>query len=377
MKGNASWTRRAFVQSLGSLCAIGGLSPFTSRSPSSENSLNLSTLRFAFIASAQDVIHTFTILRDGSWHLTQQMSSPAPASLALSPDQRFLYVANALESFQHRPTGSVESYAIDPYTGHLSIVNRQALTLSSTRPRHIAVSPNGRLLAVAAEGGAAYNLLPILHDGSIGTVTASLKPLVGTYLPTTPRASLSSAILFERNNAFLATDMGRGRTTSLAIDEDLALALNGYHDFAQSGESIHMVVHPTAERHFVAGSHDSTISMVSRTLHVLQELKLSSGKGSSALAVHPSGNMLFAATTAGISVINIDNSGVLRASASFDQMPGDIDRMVCSRDGLHLFATTRSRSVFRMQINHQRNALSSPLKLASIPSLTAIAFHYA
>jgi DNA-binding beta-propeller fold protein YncE len=242
-------------------------------------------------------------------------------------------------------------------------------------PRHIAVSPDGQLLAVAVEGGAAYNLLSIHQNGSIGTVTASLRPRLDAYLPTTPHPSVPSTVFFDQNNAFLAADMG-GRISSLSIDEDLALKINKHRDFAQGGTSLQIVAYPTAERYFIADSRDSTIFVVSRSLHVLQELKLSLNKGVSALAINPSGSALFAATCAGISVVSIDNSGVLRVSADFEQMPGDIDVLECSRDGLHLFATTRSRSIIRMQIAPRSNALSSPLSMVFTPSPTAIAFQY-
>jgi 6-phosphogluconolactonase len=375
MNGSASWTRRVFLQSLGSSCAISSLSPFSSPSSFRQEALKLSRLRFAFVASAQHLIHTFDLSSDGSWRLVQQTSSPSPVSLAVSPDQRFLYVANAISSFSHRPSGSIESYDIDPHTGHLSLVNQQALALSATMPRRIAISPNGRLVAVAMEDGATYNLLPTHQDGSIGAVTASLRPRLDAY-PLTPCAQLSSAILFNRDDEFLAADTA-GRMSALSIDEDLALKINQHHDFTQHGSSLHMVAHPTADLYFVADSHRSTLSVVSRSLQPLQELRLSSNVGVSALAVNPSGSTLFAATSTTISVVSIDSSGMLRVSTNVEDMPCDINVLECSSDSRHLFAMTISGTVFRMQIGPRFNPLSSPRKLVWIPSPTAVAFRYA
>ena len=101
--------------------------------------------------------------------------SRAPACLLLSPAQRTLYVANEVDVHEGLPRGTVEAYRVDPLDGRLTLLARRPLSLSATRPRHMALSPDGKLLAVAAYGGGIYNLLPIAEDGSIGSPSSIYK----------------------------------------------------------------------------------------------------------------------------------------------------------------------------------------------------------
>ncbi|WP_163505296.1 beta-propeller fold lactonase family protein, partial [Escherichia coli] len=71
----------------------------------------------------------------------------------------FLYAINELEVYEGRPSGSAESYAIDPRDGKLTLLNRQPLSLSGTNPAHVVVSPDGKHLCVSIYSGGAYNLL--------------------------------------------------------------------------------------------------------------------------------------------------------------------------------------------------------------------------
>src|SRR5437763_12499653 len=47
-----------------------------------------------------------------------------PSFLAVHPNQRFLYAANEINTYQGQPTGSISAFAIDQSTGQLKALNQ-------------------------------------------------------------------------------------------------------------------------------------------------------------------------------------------------------------------------------------------------------------
>ena len=80
-------------------------------------------------------VQSITLLRDGFKGQT------AGAAIHISPDGRFLYASNRLE------TNEISVYAIDPDSGHLIFVQR--VTSFGKNPRDFAIDPNGNFLVVA------------------------------------------------------------------------------------------------------------------------------------------------------------------------------------------------------------------------------------
>jgi 6-phosphogluconolactonase len=80
-------------------------------------------------------VQSVTLLRDGFKGQT------AGAAIHISPDGRFLYASNRLE------TNEISVYAIDPDNGHLIFVQR--VSSFGKNPRDFAIEPNGNFLVVA------------------------------------------------------------------------------------------------------------------------------------------------------------------------------------------------------------------------------------
>ena len=122
-----------------------------------------SPVRFAYAGYATSEEHGIQVfsVNGRRWTPTQTVASVSPAFLALDPTQRYLYAVNDKDTHEGLPTGTIEAYAIDAHDGGLTLINRQPLSLSGIRPRHLAVSPDGRSVVVAIDGGGAYNVLPI------------------------------------------------------------------------------------------------------------------------------------------------------------------------------------------------------------------------
>ena len=156
------WTRREFLRGAAGLVAVNRF-PKTMGLP-----------QFAYVGCEDDSLRVFRVQGE-AWTEIQRVASRAPACVLLSPAQQTLYVANDVDEHEGHARGTVEAFHIRPEDGRLTLLSRTALSLSATRPRHLAVSPNGQLLAVAAYGGGIYNLVAIAPDGSLGQVSSIFK----------------------------------------------------------------------------------------------------------------------------------------------------------------------------------------------------------
>jgi hypothetical protein len=275
-----SWTRRSFIQTATTLSAATGIAtmvPWSSAFAERSSALAQSSasLGFAFVASEFDTIQVFVRehpggleqqgVRDPTWTLIQTVACTAPASLTLSPDRRFLYAANAVSSFNHRPNGSVEAFGVDPLTGRIERLNRGPLAIHATLPEHLAVSPDARRLAVAIAGGAVYNLLELHPNGSIGPVTAVIRPLnlnpTGSQnappLPF-PAPSPRPAVRFLDNATLLVTD-NRGRGHRFLLSTDGAMSLDSH----QAGATLADLTGADTETGTDSNSNSEALSLTS------------------------------------------------------------------------------------------------------------------
>ncbi|WP_043302507.1 lactonase family protein [Pseudomonas sp. GM55] len=103
----------------------------------------------------------------------QVIKSENPSWLTLSKDQRHLFVVNENGPGQADPVGRVSSYAIDPKTHVLSLIN-QVQSLGS-EPTHSSLSADGSYLfvsnySVAEDPGGTLAVLPVAADGKLKTV---------------------------------------------------------------------------------------------------------------------------------------------------------------------------------------------------------------
>ena len=379
MTPKKTWTRRTFVQSLGSFSALSGAGVLASwAETSSPREQQRGPARFAYVSSADHAIGVFSIAPDGSWTPVQTVHSASPVAMALSRDQSFLYVANAVDRCGRLPTGSVEAYAIDSQTGCINLLNREPLAISATRPRRIAVSPDGRQLGVAVAGGAAYNLLPVHEDGSLGQVTASLKQ-IGPDLKHQARA-MPSSVLFHSDGILLGTDLGSDRLSSFRIDGGGALRERARH-LAQGGSGpAHIVAHPHGNIYYTAGALDPVISSVryvtddDHFFEAVQSYRLTDLIGSiTSLAIDASGSLLFAAHERGIALIPTGGSGTLRRPVNGPRLAQASIALSASSDGRHLFAADNARGqVMRFDVSVEHVRLSRPVELTRIMAAHAL-----
>jgi 6-phosphogluconolactonase len=302
MPTNTDVTRRSFMQMVGG----SGLLSLTSRLPALGPSLQCSPgLRFAYVASNSKTdqgIHVFSVA-NGRWMAIQFVTSSAPSALALSPDKRTLFVANRIRRYQSLPTASVEAYRIEAASGQLTLINRQALALSAVDPEYIAVSPNGKHLAVSATGGGAYNVLPIAEDGSLQPVAALRKEVGSSSHPLYQASSQPQQIMFDRTGRLLATDLGTDRVSVFELADDSLLLKQRATTAPESGPS--MVAIAGRDPYLFVGNalngtvvtyryEEATGNLASQKTST--QTVASSNETLASLALHTQSNFLYTAT---------------------------------------------------------------------------------
>jgi len=94
---------------------------------------------------------------------------PSPSFLAVHPNGRFLYTSNERE-YNEQMGIKVSSFAIDPETGRLTLLNR--VDSHGDGPAHVVIDKTGKSVIVANMRGGSVAVLPIQADGSLGGATS-------------------------------------------------------------------------------------------------------------------------------------------------------------------------------------------------------------
>jgi 6-phosphogluconolactonase len=284
----ARWTRREFVRGAAGMVALPHLPHAAGPKPSQQ---------FAYVASGQDSLHVFR-LRGEIWTRTQRVPSPAPACILLSPAQRTLYVANEVDVHEGLPRGTVEAFQVDPVDGSLTLLSRAPLSLSATHPRHLALSSDGKMLAVAAYGGAIYNLFPVAEDGSLGPPSGIFKQAGCGPQPRSQASSHPHTLLFDAGGRhLLSSDFGSDRLSVFAVEGGRLERRMQRATGDGSGPGA-CALHPAGSVFYAWHALESTLVCyrydgVSGTMgNIIQRLSFPSAS-LHALALHPSGRMLY------------------------------------------------------------------------------------
>ncbi len=361
------WNRRRFVQLAGGSTMLGAVSSRLSWAAASAGSA-----KFAFVGGEQG-IHVFR-LEGANWVERQVVTSEKPAALALSANGRHLYVANAIDKFGTLPRGSVEAFGVNVATGRLTQVSRVALSLSGVVPRHLAISPDGKSLVVAINGGGAYNVLPIKEDGRLGHVTGILKE-TGSGPHAMQDTARPEMVAFDGAGRVLAADLGADRVSVMALEHGTVRVTERNAVAAGSGPS-KIVLDPTGWRLYVASALDGSVACYGydaasgRILDRKQQVSTSVA-GEAAMAMHPAGSSLYTSHGAEIAAWKIDRTtGALRSMPAAEV--SGVHTLSVSGDGKSLLALTKD-AVLRMNIDAVTGELCKAVKVASVAGAASIA----
>src|SRR5215469_13090182 len=96
-----------------------------------------------------------------------------PSFLAIHPNQRFLYAANEISTYEGKPAGSISAFGIDSISGRLKLLNK--VSSNGAGPCHIAIDKSGKWLFAANYEGGSVAAFPLHEDFSLGEATASIQ----------------------------------------------------------------------------------------------------------------------------------------------------------------------------------------------------------
>ena len=380
-------SRRTFLCSAASVAALSGLSGIARATiPLKKNVL-------AYVACRQDgmggdgALEVFSL--DGvRWTSIQRVPVSAPACVLLSPNQQTLYVANQIGSHGGLPRGTVEAFRIDPSSGHLALLSRQPLSLSATYPRHMALSPNGKLLAVAADGGSIYNLLPISSDGRPDRPRGIFKQSDCALNTQLQIDTFHGRLLFDTNgNHLLSSGFGRDAMSTFAVGHS-PNSRRMRQRTLEIDNADAFVLHPDGSMLYLlheAGSclscyrYDSASGQVAEAI---QRISTPTQYGASisrrTIAVHPSGHMLYTTEAAHrrLQAWRINSRTGLLSQANHIEFDGTSgDEIIVSSNGQELFVFGGLRgSIHRMAVDDVTGELGSVEEVAMIRGARNMAF---
>ena len=395
MKPHNLLNRRKFVQLIGyssALGAVGLQSHWLSASPQPGGRSAFAYVGFAGAPAngSKQGIQVFVV--DGErWSPTQTIATQNPSFLVLHPSQRFLYAVNEIDSYQGLPVGTVEAYGIDAHTGHLSLLNRQPLSLSGTLPRHLAVSPDGRNLVVAVHGGGAYNLLPIREDGHLERVSGIIKEIGCGPDGEHQNAAHPQMVIFDRTGRrLLSADLGSDTLSVLTLTDN-DLTITGRSNAEPGSGPRQMALHPSGRLLYVMNELDASLSCfgydaengtLQERLHHAANGPNASRRGTAAMAMHPSGDLLYTSYSgsgaSALTVWRIDPvSGALTPiQRTVDQMASvHIASMVSAHDSL-LVLSHQAGGVLRLPVDSTTGRLSRPVQVARVNTPISLAMKY-
>lgn len=338
--------------------------------------------QFAFVGAVGSTpgIHVYAT-RTEPWELQQFVASPAPVSLAVHPTGRWLYALNGIAEYNGLPSGSVESYQIDPRTGQLALLCRQPLSLSATMPRHLAIAPDGNKLIVSVDGGGLYNVLPILEDGRLARVCGIFKETGSGPRPEQEKAHPQMAIFDPRGRA-ISADLGCDRVTVFALED--GLRAQARHAMPAGSGPRHLALHPAGHLLFATHDLDGAISAFAYDAQagsIDRQLLELPGEHTEAMAMHPAGDFLLTTSRGAVSVWRIDTgTGALRklskrrlaSGEAWLERPQPVRSLALSAAG-HSLIVLNGEGVQQMSFNSGSGSLGAPAWMASLSGAQSLA----
>jgi 6-phosphogluconolactonase len=259
--------------------------------------------------------------------LKQAGGLPNPSFLTVDPSRRYLLAVSETGNFAGQAGGGLSSYAIDPASGALTLINSQPT--HGADPCYVSVDPSGKWVLVANYTGGSVTVFPLGEDGRLGAATDLIQhhgSSVNTARQEGPHAH--SAIFAPGSSTLvLVADLGLDRI--MLYDLDPAKGTLSPHSVpwleAKPGSGPrHMVFHPNQRFLYVTHELDSTVTAyqydaAAGIFTELQTLSLLpqdfSGQNTSAdIHITPSGKFLYASNRGddSIAIFAIDeNSGKL------------------------------------------------------------------
>jgi 6-phosphogluconolactonase len=347
-------SRRHFITAAGMTALAAKASPVSPRSAS--------VPEFAYAAS--NGVLTAYSTRKIPWIHIQTLTSEAPISLVTDRSTHTLHVLQAVSEHRGLPCGYIESFRIDKYDGHLKPLSKQSLSLSGIQPRSMALSPDGKALAVAIRGGAAYNLLPVLEDGRPGRPLAIRKEIgLNSVLPSRP-----GHIVFNRTgDRLFALDQGTATLSVLSAQSDLPVLSRIF--LPASSRFMTFAAYVDADLLFTIDAANGSLLSIRHhpaNAHLSCQTEIIHGNFLGPLAIHASSKTLFVIAADAIHIFRIQaETGQLSLIQRLTSLQPfyEIQHLLCDPRQNVLYIATKN-GTFSFSIDSDDGRLSALTQIA-------------
>lgn len=325
---------------------------------------------------------------DGTLTLLNVIKMKSPSWIAKSRDGRFAYVTNEEDA------GTVTALAIDD-AGSVRMLN--TVSSAGQQPTHATLSPDGKFLFVAnysvANGGAGVTVLPIRSDGTLGERVQHYPFIPGSgIVQGRQEGGHAHSTTFSRDGQYLyAADLGGDKLHAYRYRPDNAqpLQADASRDvgFAPGAGPRHMVFSPEGEYAYVITEMAGEIEAFAVSDHRLTrqgKVKLNGGldsaeaKSGGAIILSPSGRYLIAThrgTDNHLLVFKIGRDGLPSVPTRYEAGGIEPRALAFDADGNRLYVTNVfTNSVTLFDFDDEKGELQARGEAATISTPTDIKF---
>jgi 6-phosphogluconolactonase len=319
-----------------------------------------------------------------------------PTFLVVDHNQRFLYAANEISTYEGKPAGSISAFAIDAASGQLKLLNK--VSSGGPGPCHVSLDRTGKWLFAANYNGGSLAMFPVHEDGSLGEASAFIQHQGSSVDPqrqTGPHAH--SAYVSPDNRFVLAADLGLDHVMVYRLDAAkgtltanqppfVALAPGSgprHLAFGKDGKSVYVLSEMLAtvsgfQYNAAAGSLDQFHRGAQKQTISMLPGDYTGPKSGAEIAVHPNGKFLYASNRGhdSIAIFRIDSSnGALTAAVRVSTQGKTPRNFASDPTGAFLLAANQdSGSIVVFHIDQATGALTPSGDVLNVASPVCIVF---
>ena len=228
-----------------------------------------------------------------------------PSFLAIHPSQKYLYSVSEVPTTDGKKSGGVAAFSIDPDSGKLTELNRQAS--GGGGPCHVTVDKTGQVVLVANYGAGSAASLPITKDGKLEEAASVVQHRGSSVNPKRQEGPHAhSANIDAANKIAVVADLGLDKLMLYRLDPSTGkLTPNDPpHASVDPGAGPrHFTFHPDGKHAYVINELSSTVTAFNydadkgsfeaiQTITTLPE-DFDGNNTTAEIQVHPSGKFLY------------------------------------------------------------------------------------
>lgn len=323
---------------------------------------------------------------------TLAVAGDNPSFLTLAPDHRHLYATSEIAQIDGQPHGGVYAFAfsVDSGTGALKLLNRASS--GGPGPTHIAITPDGKTVAVSNYDNGSIASLPVHADGTLGDPATYLVHSGKSADPKRQDHGYAHSVNFSADGRFLySDDLGTDKLYSYAVDSARATLteLNPPSVSIKPGSGPrHLAFHPDGRHAYMMTEMASSVFVFdyNAAKGSFTEIQMISslppgytGSSSGAeVAVHPNGRFVYVSSRGPdtISLFNVDASSGKLTFVEMVSTQGKVPRhFTLDPSGKWLIAANQnSDSILVYRVDASTGKLTPVGSPVSVPAPVCILF---